>query len=212
MKDVFTKRILGLALTAALSACGGGGDNSEPVGNQQVGTVQPTQPVLSSTPIRLVSGTTLGTTFWPSGSTSSGGRGQAIGGVNCLINENYHIHTHLAIIKNGESLAIPANVGLQGCAYELHTHDQSGILHVETATPTKFTLGQFFAVWGQPLSRSNVAGITDQPVKIYINDGENLQEFQGNPADVEFSNHRSITIQIGTPLSQIPSYVWDSSL
>ena len=195
----------GLAILA-LSGCGGGGGSTTPAPTS-------TTPVLSPTPIALTSATVLGAKFWSDGSTATGGNGSAaMGGVNCLVSENYHIHSHLDIFKNGQALSLPAQIGLQGCAYELHTHDTSGIIHVETAAVSRFRLGQFFAVWGQPLSSTNVAGITGLPVVAYVTNGGVMTPYTGNLSDIELTSHESITIQIGTPLLEIPSYTWDPGL
>jgi hypothetical protein len=187
----------------ALAGCGGGSGGVTP---------PPAAPVLSQKPILLSKGVTMGSAHWPDRSTATGGRGLPVAGVSCLVTEDYHIHTHLAIIKNGAMLAIPKDVGLQGCAYELHTHDQSGILHIETATNKKFTLGQFFSVWGQPLAYDNIAGITGLPVAVFVNDGTGLVECKGDLATLELTNHRAITIQVGTALAEIPSYQWSADL
>ena len=72
------------------------------------------------------------------------------------------------------------------CDYPLHTHDTSGKIHVEADAPSTFTLGQLFAIWGQPLSYSNIAGIIGSPVVVYINDGTNLPTLYGR-----FGRHRA---------------------
>jgi hypothetical protein len=197
------KAILAIACLAGVTGCGGGGGGAQASGTGPAGA-----PVLSANPITLGSADTVGRPFWPDGSTATGGNGAPVDGVNCLVNEDYHIHAHLAIIQNGEMLAVPASVGLQGCAYELHTHDRSGVIHIETSASRQFTLGQLFAVWGQPLTTTNVAGITGQPVALFINDGNSLVEYKGDIGAIELTNHRAITIQIGTPLKEIPSYKW----
>jgi hypothetical protein len=211
---------MAFACTLGMSGCGGGGgDPAAPVPPPPVTAppvtpppvVVPPPPKLSANPIILGSGAAPGTVFWADGSTASGGRGAVIDNVGCLTNENYHIHAHLAIIRNGEMLALPADIGLQGCAYELHTHDHWGVIHVETSEAKKFTLGQFFSVWGQPLSKTNIAGITGLPVTVFIDDdGQSVAEYTGNLADIELKPHRSITIQVGSALKEIPSYRWES--
>jgi hypothetical protein len=214
---------LAFACILGMSGCGGGGGSAPapPVTQPPVTpppvtpppvtpppVVDPT-PKLSANPIILGSGVPSGAVFWPDGSTASGGRGAVIDNVGCLASENYHIHSHLAIIRNGVMLALPANVGLQGCSYELHTHDHWGVIHVETSVARKFTLGQFFSVWGQPLSKTNIAGITGLPVTVFIDDdGQSVTEYTGNLADIELKPHRSITIQVGSALAEIPSYRW----
>lgn len=81
--------------------------------------------------------------------------------VACLPNGHQqlalHIHPNLRIVVDGEEEAIPANIGITNtCMAEIHTHDSSGQLHVETATHERFerlSFADFFDVWGQPLER-----------------------------------------------------------
>jgi hypothetical protein len=186
-----------------LTACGGGGGGGGPVAAAPL-------PQRSATLLPLPATTTLGSKYWPDGSTATGGQGSVIGGVSCLVNENYHTHSHLTIIKNGQVLALPANIGLQGCAYELHTHDLSGIVHFETAAYHRVTLGSLFAVWGQPLSQSNVAGISDLPVHVYIDDGSNVALATGDITDIELTADRAITIVLGDIPKEIPAFTWAS--
>jgi hypothetical protein len=64
-----------------------------------------------------------------------------------------HIHPQLALYARGRAIAVPANIGIDPTrpASEmagLHTHDSSGVIHVEGARAA--TLGQFLRVWGVP--------------------------------------------------------------
>ncbi|MBI3573802.1 hypothetical protein HY090_02020 [Candidatus Kaiserbacteria bacterium] len=69
----------------------------------------------------------------------------------------FHIHPHLQIVVNGEEHVIPGDIGITAaCMHPLHTHDASGIIHVESPQKRDFTLGDFFAVWGQPFSKDQV--------------------------------------------------------
>jgi hypothetical protein len=63
----------------------------------------------------------------------------------------YHIHAQLNIYVNGKQTAVPANVGIdpQGRFISpIHTHDTSGVVHMESTKPYPFTLGEFINVWG----------------------------------------------------------------
>ena len=64
---------------------------------------------------------------------------------------------------------VPAGVGIPGpqqvmdgfveggrCLYWLHTHDSTGVVHIESPVQRGYTLGQFFDVWGRPLSATQV--------------------------------------------------------
>jgi hypothetical protein len=123
--------------------------------------------------------------------------------------ETYHVHAHVAIVNNGQWLAMPKNIGLMpSCNYEMHTHDQTGIIHIETPSLKTFTLGQFFDIWGQPLSTTNVAGITGNVV-VYINDNGDARRYMGDPRNIVLTSHRDITLQIGTPaVSSLATYSW----
>ncbi|WP_136625277.1 hypothetical protein [Dictyobacter kobayashii] len=52
---------------------------------------------------------------------------------------------------NGQPVQVPQNVGIasdQSCIYWLHTHDTSGIIHIESPTQKTYTLGNFTQLWG----------------------------------------------------------------
>src|SRR6266851_3091024 len=62
-----------------------------------------------------------------------------------------HTHQHLDIVVNGRPVEVPANVGINQTELyiaPIHTHDETGILHVESDEVRAFTLGQFFDIWG----------------------------------------------------------------
>jgi hypothetical protein len=89
----------------------------------------------------------------------------------------------------------------------MHTHDNTGIIHIETPNVKTFTLGQVFDIWGQPLSSTNVAGITGNIV-VYINDNGDVRRYMGDPRKIVLTSLRDITFQIGTPLPTLPTYSW----
>lgn len=66
-----------------------------------------------------------------------------------------HIHPVISIFVDGEREVIPANVGIDGrCMREVHTHDTTGTIHIETKEPdTTYTLPDFFAMLGEPMER-----------------------------------------------------------
>jgi len=75
-----------------------------------------------------------------------------------------HTHQHLTISVDGEPVQVPANLGVDpaaGTMSALHTHDTSGIVHVESPKVTTFTLGQLFTEWGVALGTNRVGGYVD---------------------------------------------------
>src|SRR5258706_14560229 len=77
--------------------------------------------------------------------------------------EKFHIHVMLHIYINGLLAPLPANIGLdpaKGVESSMHTHDSTGIIHMEAPHPFSYTLGDFFAVWGVKLGPAQVGGLT----------------------------------------------------
>lgn len=73
----------------------------------------------------------------------------------CIAEQNYYIHIHpyLQIWVDGKNVSMPANIGITlsgGCLEPIHTHDTSGILHIELSQAEanrNWTLGDFFTIW-----------------------------------------------------------------
>ena len=126
-----------------------------------------------------------------------------IAGISCdaMEGQRMHIHQRLTIVDHGKSVAIPENVGqrpAQRCLYWLHTHTPDGILHIEAPLDRKFTLGDFFAIWGQPLSRSQAATATaakGTAFTVWVNGAR----YTGDPRKIDLVAHADIVIQIGKP-------------
>jgi len=68
-----------------------------------------------------------------------------------------HIHPRLKIFIDGVEEKIPANVGISPtCMRSIHTHDDTGEMHLESRRVVDFKLKHFFAVWGQSFSRDQI--------------------------------------------------------
>ena len=153
---------------------------------------------------------------WPNGDTATGGQGSPIAGLNCEVNlsEVYHVHTHVSVILDGVALAIPRSVGRVQtgtnpvCFYSIHTHDWSGKIHVEGPAPGLFTLGMLFEIWGMPLQSDNVAGLTGKPIVVYSTEGGVVTKVTTDWKAIELTTHKEVTIQVGTPITEIPNFYW----
>ncbi len=128
-------------------------------------------------------------------------------GLNDLTNEGQvvHIHQHLDIFVNGKKEPVPANIGVYDGQFltELHTHDATGIMHVESPTKRTFDLAQFFGVWGVRLTPSCVGGYCKEltPWRLYVNGAQ----YQGDPRALELKAHQELVVVVGTPPAKIPS-------
>lgn len=116
--------------------------------------------------------------------------------------EKFHIHAMLHIYVEGLLVPLPANIGLDPARHtesSLHTHDRTGIIHMEAAHAYNFTLGDFFAVWGVRLGPAQLGGLTGyggDKLHFYLN-GRPLP----NPASHVLRNGESIVIGYGSPSS-----------
>lgn len=134
------------------------------------------------------------------------GMGQAVHGISCDAQEGQriHIHQHLAIIDHGKTVTVPQYIGIPTgarCIYWLHTHTPDGIIHVEAPKDRSFTLGDFFAVWGQPLDRTHAASARiakGERMRVWLNGAP----YSGDPATIPLMAHADIVIQVGPPFTK----------
>jgi hypothetical protein len=126
-----------------------------------------------------------------------------------------HIHQHLDLWVNGKKVKGPAGVGIQPGSYltTLHTHDDTGIIHVESPVNRRFSLGEFFGVWGVRLDKSCISDLCDNTtgngVKMWVNG----KRYVGNPANLELKSHQEIALVFGKPPAKIPQkYAFEAGL
>lgn len=131
-----------------------------------------------------------------------------VDGVRCDPTEfvDYHIHAHLDIFIDGQPYAIPAGVGIKPneCLFWLHTHNTSGVIHIEAPANKDFTLGQLFSVWGQTFSNTQIFDkmTTDkETLHAYVNG----KEINGDLRNIKINAHDEIAIVYGTSPTIIPS-------
>jgi hypothetical protein len=130
----------------------------------------------------------------------------------------FHIHVHLAIFFDGQEQLIPFGVGVGqpwvvtdssrgpfvrdgSCFYWLHTHTADGVVHIESPVRRRFTLGDFFAIWQEPLSATQVGPATG-PVIVYVNGTRDLTD----PAEITLTSHARIQLDVG---QDVPPYPFD---
>ena len=128
--------------------------------------------------------------------------GNPVDGIRCDRMEGavFHIHQHLTVLDHGKAVEIPDEVGrpvVAQCLYWIHTNTNDGIIHVESPVYKTFTLGQFFDIWGQPLSATAAASAKagKGQMRVYVN----TSPYKGNPRGIELAQHTDIVIEVGPP-------------
>ena len=228
-RDPMTSIYIGLAVVIVLVFAGFGImtwiQNSARNAQLSFVTSTPTPgPNASAKPIQLHDRGVVGKRIFPTpnpargfiGDAPAGGRSQPVDGIPCETAEAavLHVHSHLAIFDRGVQVQVPAFLGMaslsptQGCLYWIHTHDYSGIIHIEAgsvAAPNgrNYTLGNLFDIWGQPLSRTQV-GLFTGPVTAFVNGAP----YNGDLAAIPLRSHQQIVLEVGTPVVPPPNYVF----
>jgi hypothetical protein len=162
-------------------------------------------------------------------------RGAPIDGINCdaLEQTATHYHAHLQIYVNGQQVPIPGDVGRQSitqCYYWLHVHSDTGdegVIHVESPDNRVYRLYQFFDIWGQPLSATNLLGHqvdakhkltvyvydptqqpTDSTQPFTVTPPNDLKPYTGDPRQIQIKPHELIVLEYGTPVVPPPAWTF----
>ena len=109
-----------------------------------------------------------------------------------------HTHTTLEVIVNGTQKQVPAGIGIDtasGKIAALHTHDTSGLVHLESAKENdSYTLEQFLTVWGMPddaAGRCAFFGATS-PCTLSVTSKDSGEV----GLDVELADHDTLTLTV----------------
>jgi hypothetical protein len=110
-----------------------------------------------------------------------------------------HIHQHLDLYVDGHKVQVPAGIGIDPAVgyAALHTHDPSGVIHVESPTVRTYTLGDFFAVWGVRFTPSCLGGYCaggGRRLRVSV-DG---RAYRGDPTTLALAPHQELVVAFGT--------------
>ncbi|MBO0769714.1 MAG: hypothetical protein J2O48_13605 [Solirubrobacterales bacterium] len=148
-------------------------------------------------------------------------KGVTVDGVQCarLSQLAYQAFTHLQVFVRGRAVKVPGGIGLispvahhngttttyaqSTCAYWLHTDASNGVIAVRSPRPGTYRLGQFFAVWGQPLSPTQLG-----PARGKVTAIVNGQRWRSTPRSIPLSEHTSIELAVGSPVPRFQAINW----
>lgn len=142
------------------------------------------------------------TTTPPWDAPSNASAAVAAAGLPMLASEGTveHIHAHLDVYVDGKAVTVPALIGIDESAQQLsplHTHDTSGVIHIESPVKATFTLGQFLTEWQVSTSADHLGGLkTDaaHTLTAYVNG----KAVTGDPAAITLGAHDEIALVYGT--------------
>jgi hypothetical protein len=111
-----------------------------------------------------------------------------------------HLHQHLDLFIHGHPVPVPAEIGVnrvEGFIAPVHTHDGSGVIHIESSVVSRYTLGQFFDIWGVRLTPTCLGGYCntgEQILRVYVNGAP----VTSNPREIGLEESQEIVIAYGT--------------
>lgn len=147
--------------------------------------------------------------------------GRIVDGVQCerFAQLAYTTYAHLQVYVAGHSRALPGGIGLvdqvpeatphglfygaNACMYWLHTRAADGLIEAQSPVPRRFTLGELFAIWDQPLTRRRVAG-AHGVVSAFVNG----RRWRRSPAAIPLTANASIELAVGRPLPKPTRVDW----
>ncbi len=136
-----------------------------------------------------------------------------IGGVVCRADVGPRVLAHLELFARGRVVPVPPGIGIAPplrrdgayvrsgrCSYPLRTTEPTGLIELnpDPARPPP-TVGELFAIWGQPLSRTRLAafrGSAADPVRAYL-DGA---RWRGDPRAIPLRRHAVVALALGPPV------------
>jgi len=127
-----------------------------------------------------------------------------VSGLRCTSAEPPRFGAHLELFAHRQVMIVPAGIGVapplrrQGayvlggrCSYPLRTREPTGVVEIERGA--SLTLGQLFAVWGRPLTRTRLVGFTSRSPLLAFVDG---RRFVGDPRAIPLRPHAEIVLEL----------------
>jgi hypothetical protein len=146
--------------------------------------------------------------YMPPARGAAAGAGAPVGRLRCAGGDGDHrVGAHVELFAHRRVVVVPAGIGMASpvrvrgayvtsarCSYPVRTREPTGLLELDPRAGP-FTLGDLFAIWGQPLSASRLAGFRAPPgtrVVAYL-DG---REWPGDPRAMPLRRHAVIVLEV----------------
>jgi hypothetical protein len=140
-------------------------------------------------------------------------RGLPVAGLRCTRAGGPRFGVHLELFAARRVVLVPPGIGIAPprarkgayvsggrCSYPLRTREPTGVVELEGTAPAK-TLGELFAVWGQPLGRNAMAGFRGR-VRAYVGG----RVWRGPPGAIPLERHAQIVLEVGGYVRPHASY------
>ena len=148
-------------------------------------------------------------------------RGWPVRGMHCRTGGR-RFGVHVEVFARGRVVIVPPGIGVaaprkrdgayvrpRGCSYPVRTLEPTGV--VELRRGARLTLGDLFAVWGQPLSATRLVGFSTRrsaPVRAYVAG----RHWRGSARAIPLRRHAQIVLELGRYVPPHSSFRFRSGL
>jgi hypothetical protein len=145
--------------------------------------------------------------YHPGATSPAVAAGRTVAGLRCNPRAGLRFGVHVELFAHRRAVIVPAGIGVappwrrEGayvlggrCSYPLRTREPTGVVEVERGA--SLTLGQLFAVWGQTLSATKLAGFGTRgssPVRAYVGG----RPWRGDVRRIPLRRHAEIVLELG---------------
>lgn len=162
----------------------------------------------------------VGARYHPAAGSTAVRRGMPVGALHCTRAATSRYGVHLELFAHRSVVIVPAGIGVaspfglrfgtvvpHGCSYPLRTLAPTGV--VEVRSGASLTLGDLFALWGQPLARLRLAGFrSPHPVLAFVGG----RRWLGDPRAIRLTRHAQIVLEIGGFVPPHPRFLFPKGL
>jgi hypothetical protein len=140
-------------------------------------------------------------------------RALPIRGLRCTTHRRPGYGVHLELFAARRVVLVPPGIGVAPprtrdgayvrggrCSYPLRTREPTGVIEVHAAR-RPLTLDRLFAVWGQPLTSTRMAGFRGT-VRAYVAG----RRWHGSPRAIPLRRHVQIVLEVGAKVRPHSTY------
>jgi hypothetical protein len=142
-----------------------------------------------------------GSAYHPTAANQPVLAGSAVGRLRCANGRRFAVHIEL--FAHRRVAIVPPGIGVarSGCSYPLRTNAPTGV--VEVLAGGRFTLGDFFRVWGRRFDATHLLSFRG-PVSLFVGGKRRT----GDPRELVLTKHAQIVIEVGGYVAPHPSYLF----
>jgi hypothetical protein len=143
-----------------------------------------------------------------------------IDGLRCTRRHPPQYGVHLELFAHRLVMPVSAGIGVAppvrragayvlsgGCTYPVRTLEPTGVIRIDRGLGSAPVLGTVYALWGQPLTRTALAGFHGA-VHAFV-DG---RPWRGSPQSIPLRRHAQIALEIDGALLPHPHYEFPPGL